>query len=55
MGSPSYTFKELSLKFGATPYRLESPCALMIGGKLLVVSPEPDFSEYQQPRCDTNG
>jgi uncharacterized protein len=35
MRSSSDTVKEISRKSGATPYRLDSPCALMIGGKLL--------------------
>jgi hypothetical protein len=33
MRSPSNTVKEMSSKSGATPYRLDNPCALMIGGK----------------------
>src|SRR6266436_2824994 len=37
MRSPSDIVKEISRKSGATPYRLDSPCALMIGGKFLSV------------------
>src|SRR3984885_5902511 len=31
--SPSDTVNEISSKSGASPYRFDSPCALMIGGK----------------------
>ena len=34
MRSPSETVKEIFWKSGAVPYRFESPCALIIGGKL---------------------
>jgi hypothetical protein len=30
----------MSRKSGAAPYRLDNPCALMMGGKLLVVLPQ---------------
>jgi len=33
MRSPSETVKEISWKSGSAPYRLESPCAVIIGGK----------------------
>src|SRR5580700_10933634 len=32
--SPSDTVNEIFWKSGAVPYRFESPCALIIGGKL---------------------
>src|ERR1700690_2494677 len=34
MRSPSETVNEIFWKSGAVPYRFESPCALIIGGKL---------------------
>jgi hypothetical protein len=34
MRSPSDTVKEIFWNSGAVPYRFESPCALIIGGKL---------------------
>ena len=33
MRAPSDTVKEMSRKRGETPYRLDNPCALIIGGK----------------------
>src|SRR5579859_1256959 len=40
MRAPSETVNEIARKSGSTPYRLESPCALIIGGNVLAVLPE---------------
>ena len=39
MRSPSETVNEIFWNSGAVPYRFESPCALIIGGKLFWSSP----------------
>jgi hypothetical protein len=50
MRAPSDTEKEISRKSGAAPYRLDSPCALMIGGKWLDMLLEPGFVKNTSSR-----